>query len=69
MRKHIVCATCGILCNCDWMEFGIDADDMCKKTDNDFHTPLEVDCKCRSITSKTTMDYISFIVPSENEKK
>ena len=46
--KHKVCAICGILLDCDWLSICLDYDDICEKTDEDYHNPIEVKCDCKS---------------------
>jgi hypothetical protein len=48
--KHLVCATCGILIDCDWMGIGLSEDDICDKTDEDYHNPEEMECDCETKT-------------------
>ena len=52
MSKHIVCGTCGILLECDWMSIGLDYDDECEKSEFEHHTAIDKKCDCEEITSR-----------------
>lgn len=49
--NHIICATCGILLECDWMSIGLDYDDICENTDDDYHCQIEKPCNCELKTT------------------